>query len=96
MKRDLIMSKEGGRKAARYILNKHPEIFDKNLIEAQPAIKAFMPKSTISDKSSSVELLQTYIEGFDVAGSIEVYEWLKKKQIDVDLPTKQRLLELVI
>ena len=51
---------------------------------------------TISEKSASTELLQTYIEGFDVSGSIEVYEWLKKKQIDVDLPTKQRLLELVI
>ena len=90
------MSKEGGRKAARYILDKHPELFEKNLIEAQPPIKAFMPKSNISEKSASTELLQTYIEGFDVSGSTEVYEILKKKGIDVDLATKQKLLELVI
>jgi hypothetical protein len=32
-KRDYIMSKDGGRQAARYILNKHPELFNNNLVK---------------------------------------------------------------
>ncbi len=31
-KRDYIMSKEGGRRSARFILNKHPELFINNLV----------------------------------------------------------------
>lgn len=95
MKRDYIMSKDGGRRAARFVLDTHPELFEKNLIEVQPPIKSFMPKIKISDKNASLELLQSYIEGFDVKGSIEIYEYLKKKKTSVDIATKQRLLELI-
>ena len=31
-KRDFLMSKDGGRKAAKYIVNKHPELFLNNLV----------------------------------------------------------------
>ena len=64
-------------------------------IEAQPPIKSFMPKVTITDKNASVELLNNHIEWFDVTGSIEVYEALKRKKVDVDIETKQKLLELI-
>jgi hypothetical protein len=59
-KRDFIMSKEGGKKAARYVLDHHPELFLNNLIEAQPPIKAFMPKSIITEKNASLELVNNY------------------------------------
>jgi hypothetical protein len=54
------MSKEGGRKAARYVLDHHPELFLNNLIEAQPPIKAFMPKSLITEKNASLDLVINY------------------------------------
>ena len=59
-KRDFIMSKEGGKKAARYVLDHHPKLFVKNLIEAQPPIKAFMPKSIITEKNASLDLVISY------------------------------------
>ena len=34
-KRDFVMAKEGGRKSARYILDKHPELFMNNLVSAR-------------------------------------------------------------
>lgn len=64
-------------------------------IEAQPPIKPFMPKLAVSAKSATVALLNSHIEGFDVTGSIQVYEMLKQNKAKVDLETKQRLLELV-
>jgi hypothetical protein len=39
--------------------------------------------------------LRSYVEGFDVAGSIQVYEMLKRKKISIDVATKQQLLDLV-
>lgn len=54
-----------------------------------------MPKLAIKMKSASVALLNSHIEGFDVAGSIQIYEMLKQKKANVDLETRQRLLELV-
>ena len=54
-----------------------------------------MPKLVISEKNSSVELLNSHIEGFDVSGSIEIFEMLKRKKVNLDIATKQKLLELV-
>jgi hypothetical protein len=54
-----------------------------------------MPKLTISEKNASVELLNSHIEGFDVSGSIEIFEMLKRKKVSLDIETKQKLLELV-
>ena len=39
--------------------------------------------------------MQSYVEGFDVAGSIQVYEMLKQKKASIDVATKQQLLDLV-
>ena len=38
-KRDYILSKDGGRRAARFVLDQHPELFEKNLIYDEPKIK---------------------------------------------------------
>jgi hypothetical protein len=64
-------------------------------IEAQPAIKSFMPKLAPNEKTATVELLRSHVEGFDVAGAIELYEMLKRKKAAIDLATKQQLLELI-
>ena len=38
-KREYILSKDGGQRAARYVLEKHPELFEKNLIYDEPKIR---------------------------------------------------------
>ena len=38
-KRDYIAAKDGGQRAARYVLDKHPELFEKNLIYDEPKIR---------------------------------------------------------
>ena len=38
-KRDYILAKDGGKKAARYVLDNHPELFEKNLIYDEPKIR---------------------------------------------------------
>jgi hypothetical protein len=60
------MSKDGGRRAARFVLDNHAELFEKNLIEAEPPIKNFMPKLKITEEKASLELLQSYISGYNV------------------------------
>ena len=47
-KRDYLLSKQGGKRAARYVLNQHPELFNKNLIEMDPVIKRLLPKIKIT------------------------------------------------
>ena len=88
------MAKDGGRRAARFILEKHPELFTDNLIEAHPPIKAYMPKVKVTSKAASLELLANYIEGCNVQDSIEVYKMLEEKGEKVPVKAMQRLLEI--
>ena len=56
-KRIFLLSKLGGKEAARFVLNQHPDLFQDNLIEMQPKIKAFMPKLIITEKNATIDLL---------------------------------------
>ena len=51
---------------SRYVVDHHPELFDKNLIEAQPPIKAFMPRAIMYKRKANEELLKVLIEGTNV------------------------------
>lgn len=94
-KRDYIMSKEGGRRSARYILDKHPELFEKNLIEMEPPIKAFMPRLMYSEKKASEEMLRVFLAGHNVKDSVKVYRALEKRGEKVGAETRQALLEVL-
>ncbi len=71
-KRDYILSKDGGRRSARYIINEHAELFEKNQIEMVPEVKAFLPAVTLKEEKASVEMLRTFIEGYNVSAATEV------------------------
>ncbi len=76
-------------------MDKHPELFEKNLIEMDPPVKAFMPRLKYSAKKASVEMLKTFLEGYNVTDAVKVYKTLKKNGVEVDQEIKQELLELV-
>jgi len=92
-KRSHALSKESGRKTARYILENHPSFFAPNA--AQPHVEMFMapPKLDI-ENNASVELLRELISKSKVCESFEAYSALKKKGTEIDDSTLQELLEL--
>ena len=83
---------------SRYILDNHPELFEKNLIEMVPKIKRYMPRVKVTAKNACPELLMNYIQSSNVVQSVETYKLLEEKgDADmVDTSLKQRLLELVL
>lgn len=56
-KREYALAKESGRKAARFIMSQHPELFDHNRIEAEPPITAIQPRYAYNRDNVTVELL---------------------------------------
>ena len=72
-KREFILSRESGKNAARYvvsiiiimtimlcvryIMSRHPDLFEHNRIEAEPPITAFQPRAAYNRDNVSVELL---------------------------------------
>ena len=56
-KREYILSRESGKNAARFIMSKHPDLFEHNRIEAEPPITAFQPRAAYNRDNVTVELL---------------------------------------
>ena len=48
-KKDYLLSKQSGKRAARYVLNQHGDLFNKNLIEMEPKIKSLLPRTKVSE-----------------------------------------------
>ncbi|XP_065564932.1 small ribosomal subunit protein mS39-like isoform X2 [Artemia franciscana] len=93
-KRQFALSKEAGRKAAKWIRQEHAEFFQHKL--ADPFIEAFAPTPKYDENSEvSNEILRTVIERQDVSNAINVFELMKTKNIDVHPATEQSLLELL-
>ena len=57
-KRAYTLSKESGRKAAKFIMNQHPDLFEHNRIEADPPATAFQPRVRYNRDNVTLELLQ--------------------------------------
>jgi len=94
-KRDFSLAKEAGRKAARYVLNKHPDLFHHNRIYAEPPITAFQPRAAYNQDNVTVELLANLVSTLQVADAIAVHQLLKEKRKEVGAALRQELLELV-
>lgn len=63
---------------------------------ADPQIEAFVPKVGFNDESNvNEEVLQTLISTQQVSDVITVMGILKKREIDISVDTKQKILELV-
>jgi len=81
-KRDFVEAKEGGKVAARFVLQKHRDLFEKNLIEMIPHVKAFSAANTglkVKKKNAGPRQLKLCIESCNVASALEIYEFMKQK-----------------
>ena len=77
LKNSYIMSKHGGKRAAQFVISKHPELFENNLIEMFPKIKMLTPKAKITKKNATLELLESLIEACNVTDALQTYDILK-------------------
>lgn len=94
-KKDYSLSKEAGRKAARYVLDKHPDLFEHNRISAEPPITAFQPRAAYNRDNVTLELLDNLVNSFQVSDSVQVFKLLEEKGKVVPVELKRNLLELV-
>jgi len=94
-KRDFAQAKVGGKLAARYVFEKHPELFTENQIETEPKIMKFMPTARFTKEGSNEELLKVYMEGGDLVRAIKVYEAMEEREKEVSNETKEELLQML-
>lgn len=94
-KRIFLLSKLGGKEAARFVLNQHPDLFQDNLIEMQPKIKAFMPKLIITEKNATIDLLETLVQGCNVTDAMTTFKFLKERNVEIGHELKQDYLEML-
>ncbi|EDW84344.2 uncharacterized protein Dwil_GK13197 [Drosophila willistoni] len=93
-KRTYAMSKEAGRKAAKWIKEEHRELFLHQ--EAQPAIEKFAPRLIFSEDSEVDEVvLKKLIEQGQLSDAVFVYKLLEEKGVQISKELKQSLLEMV-
>ncbi|KAK7874266.1 hypothetical protein R5R35_006301 [Gryllus longicercus] len=93
-KRTFAMAKESGKKAARWVQNQHPELFQHKV--SFPFIENYTP-ITVYDENSAVDenTLKRVIYYAQVSDAIKVYELLEQKGINVSGSTKQSFLEML-
>ncbi|RZF47261.1 hypothetical protein LSTR_LSTR004970 [Laodelphax striatellus] len=93
-KRSYALSQESGRKAAKWILQEHADLFQHRV--ADPPIEVFYPKNVYTEESEvDLEDLKSSIDNLEVADSILVYNLLKQKNVDLPREILQDLLELI-
>ena len=68
-KRAFTLAKESGRKAAQFIMNQPPDLFEHNRIEADPPATAFQPRVRYNGDNVTVELLQNLGQSQHLSGS---------------------------
>ena len=82
-KRAFVEAKEGGKVAARYVLRKHKDLFEKNLIEMVPHVKAFTAAGVtgfeVTKKKAGPRELKLCIDSCNVAGALKVYKFMEEK-----------------
>lgn len=94
VKRTFSLSKEAGRKAARWIRDENASLFTHR--PEEPFIQAFFPKITYNEESNvSEETLRNLIRMGSVSDAITVYQLSQSKGIELSDQVRQELLELV-
>lgn len=93
-KRTFAMAQEAGRKAAHWVRQQNPHLF--NHREADPVIEKFLPKIVFDEKSDVTEEdLKKVIEDIQISDAQFVYSLLKKQGKTISKETEQSLLELI-
>ncbi|XP_039275345.1 protein PTCD3 homolog, mitochondrial [Nilaparvata lugens] len=93
-KRSYALSQESGKKAAKWILQEHADLFQHRV--ADPPIEVFYPKNVYTEESEvELEDLKNAIDHMEVSDSILVFNLLKQKNVDLPREVLQDLLELI-
>lgn len=93
-KRTFAISQEAGKKAARWVRQQHPELF--NHREADPVVKTFLAKTVYNEQSDVTKLdLKDVITDVQVSEAKLIYRLLKEKEKQISQSILEDLLELV-
>ena len=93
MRRTYALSKEQGRRAARYFLVNYPHLFYRD--DAEPKISAFNPPEKVTEGVKCVEEdIIMSIQGNQVANAIQCYKNCIEQKVPVSSETQLMLLEL--
>ncbi|XP_050546265.1 protein PTCD3 homolog, mitochondrial isoform X1 [Daktulosphaira vitifoliae] len=93
-KRAYALSQESGRKAANWIREQHADLFDHKV--SNPPIEKFYPKVIYNEEYDVNENdLKKVINLGNVSDALTIYSLLKNKNKELNIDTKQSLLELV-
>lgn len=87
-------SKNSGKSTARFLLNRHPEIFYRD--QSEPKIMAFLPDEEFNEQMDlSQDDLTWCLDNNDVNNGLIAYHSLKKKNIKFQDETLMRFFEMI-
>ncbi|GAB6024532.1 hypothetical protein CHUAL_009685 [Chamberlinius hualienensis] len=92
-KRVYALSRESGKKSAKWIRDNYPAAFNFNI--AEPNIEKFAPKLKIEKQDATEDLLKHFLAAADVSSANTVYEMLSSEGKSINDQTKQAYLELL-
>lgn len=93
-KRYYMLSRLSGKKTAKYLLNKHPELFFRD--DAEPKIEAFCPREEFnSEMEFTEEDIKWCIDNYDPVNGIIAYESLEAKGVKISDETLLKFFELI-
>nr|XP_020651719.1 pentatricopeptide repeat domain-containing protein 3, mitochondrial [Pogona vitticeps] len=88
------LSKESGKNAAKYVVDTHPEYFQRDI--AEPHIPSLMPpKVELQPEEVSEEALRNQIQLRKVNASVDMYDQLLQAGTTIPLDTSNSLLDLL-
>ncbi|XP_044303344.1 pentatricopeptide repeat domain-containing protein 3, mitochondrial isoform X1 [Varanus komodoensis] len=89
------LSKESGKNAAKYIVETHPNFFEKDI--AEPHIPCLMPEgfNIVQNEDMNESTLKNQIQLRKVKASVEMYDQLLQAGACISLETSNSLLDLL-
>ncbi|XP_061446859.1 small ribosomal subunit protein mS39 [Rhineura floridana] len=88
------LSKESGKNAAMYVINRHPKFFEKDI--AEPHIPCLMPEMlVVQPEEVSEDALKNQIHLRKVRASVDMYDQLLQAGTSISLETSNSLLDLL-
>uniref|UniRef100_A0A670ZPF3 Small ribosomal subunit protein mS39 n=1 Tax=Pseudonaja textilis TaxID=8673 RepID=A0A670ZPF3_PSETE len=87
-------SKTSGQNAAKFVINTHPELFEKDY--AEPHIQSLMPKTLVLELEEVSEVaLKNLIQLRKVKASVNMFDQLLQAGTSIPLETSNNLLDLL-
>lgn len=88
------LSRISGKKTAKFLLNKHPELFSRD--DSEPKIRSFLaPEEYRDDMDFELSDLKWCVENDDSVNGVIAYNALIKSQVKIDDETLLKFFELI-